>query len=187
DEALARCVAASPVPVISAVGHETDFTICDFVADLRAPTPSAAAELAVPDAAELRQQMEGVAEQLNARLTGLLANARARVELLASAGVLRSPRRYLEDRAMTVAFLEKRLMHAADSAAEQARRSFGTLTAKLEALNPLHVLARGYAAVFDGDQRPVTRAAELLAGQEISIRFADQTANATVNGVRESE
>ena len=187
DEALARDVAASPVPVISAVGHETDFTICDFVADLRAPTPSAAAELAVPDAAELQQGLSAMEERLYSLLNARLKETRARVDRFASAAVLRSPRRYLDERAMTVAFLEKRLTHAADAAAERARTDFGALSAKLSALNPLSVLARGYAAVFDQENKPVTEAGRLTVGQELHVRLADGIADAVVTGIRESE
>ncbi len=187
DEALARDVAASPVPVISAVGHETDFTICDFVADLRAPTPSAAAELAVPDAAELQQGLSAMEERLYSLLNARLKEIRARVDRFASAAVLRSPRRYLDERAMTVAFLEKRLTHAADAAAERARTDFGALAAKLSALNPLSVLARGYAAVFDQENKPVTEAGRLTVGQELHVRLADGIADAVVTGIRESE
>ena len=187
NEELARCVAASPIPVISAVGHETDFTICDFVADLRAPTPSAAAELAVPEQTEMRLSLQGAEEQMTARIQGLLQARRASLSLLSGSAVLRSPHRYLEDRAMAVAFLEKRLSHAAESRTEQARAAFGALTAKLEALAPLRVLARGYTAVFDQEKKPITQASDLQLGQEISIRFADKTANATVTGIRESE
>ena len=187
DETLARTVAASPVPVISAVGHETDVTICDFVADLRAPTPSAAAELAVPDVTELRQGIVGAHERLSAALAQTVTNARMRLSVLAGANVLRSQRRYLEDRAMTVAFLAQRLDHAALSATEQARTEFGALAAKLGALNPLNVLARGYAAAFDESGKPVTRADALSAGQNLHIRFADGTADAVIKSVRESE
>ena len=187
DERLARAVVASPGPVISAVGHETDFTICDFVADLRAPTPSAAAELAVPDASELKSALLGAQEQLNARMTGILDRLRARLMPLERADVLRSPRRYLDERAMTVAFLEKRMIHATESRTEQARHALAAAAAQLDAMNPLRVLARGYTAVFDRDGAPVTRASCLQTGQEISIRFADATANATVASIRESE
>lgn len=187
NEDLARAVAASPVPVISAVGHETDFTICDFVADLRAPTPSAAAELAVPEALQVRSMLAGASEQMSARLLTALSNRRAKVSLLAGTDVLRSPRRYLEDRSMAVAFLEKRLTHAAQAHTQQAYADFGALAAKLEALNPLHVLARGYTAVFDGEGRAITRAEGLEIGQRLHIRFADQTAEASVIGLRESE
>lgn len=187
DEALARAVSASPIPVISAVGHETDFTICDFVADLRAPTPSAAAELAVPDIAELRQAVSSVNERLRNCILGALTHARAQVALLADKGVLRSPSHYLEERAMTVAFLEQRLTGATERMTTQARGTFGGLTAKLDALNPLRVLSRGYAAVFDGEGCPITGGKDLCVGQEINVRFADKTASAVINGIRESE
>ena len=187
DEALARTVAASPVPVISAVGHETDVTICDFVADLRAPTPSAAAELAVPDILELKQGLNGTNERLSLALSQSLSNARIRLSVLSGAAVLRFPHRYLEDRSMAVAFLSQRLDRAAVGAAERARTDFSTLAAKLGALNPLNVLARGYAAVFDDEGKPVTRAEGLSAGQNLHIRFADRTADAVISGVRESE
>ena len=187
NEQLARAVAASPVPVISAVGHETDFTICDFAADLRAPTPSAAAELAVPDANELYRDLLGTQERLLALLSGQLNEARAKVDRYAGAAVLRSPRRYLEERAMAVAFLEKRLMHAVDAATERARTDFGALTAKLGAMNPLSVLARGYAAVFNGTGEAVTDANALQIGEALDIRLAKGRAKAIVTEIGESE
>ncbi len=187
NETLARAVAASPVPVISAVGHETDVTICDFAADLRAPTPSAAAELAVPDATELRAGLEGVINRLDTLMLGRIERAHARVTMLAGADVLRSPRRYLEDRTMSVAFLEKRLHHAGEVTVQHARAALEAYGAKLYALNPLSVLSRGYAAVFDGEKEPVTCATGLTTGQNIQIRFADGMADATVTGIRESE
>ena len=187
DEGLARAVAASPVPVISAVGHETDFTICDFVADLRAPTPSAAAELAVPDVKDLKDTVEGFFNRLSVAEDAILQRSKARLELLAGAEMLRSPRRYLEERAMIVAFLEQRVEHLWLAVKENAKREVVTMAAKLEALNPLHVLARGYAAVFDEKNVPVTRAGDLTVGETIRIRFADQTADAVVQGIRESE
>lgn len=187
NESLARAVAASPVPVISAVGHETDVTICDFAADLRAPTPSAAAELAVPDMAELKQLLGGALTRLGSLMTGNLDRAGARLEALSKADVLRSPRRYLEDRTMAVAFLEDRLHRNAAVSAERAKSTLGACSAKLYALNPLAVLARGYAAVFDEQQKPVTHSGALKKEQNIHIRFADGVANAVVKDVRESE
>lgn len=187
NEDLARAVAASPVPVISAVGHETDVTICDFAADLRAPTPSAAAELAVPDIADLKQALSDTADRLNASLTGLIERARARVAMLANADVLRSPHRYLEDRTMAVAFLEKRLHHAAEVTSSRFRAELGAYSAKLYTLNPLSVLARGYAAVFDEKQVPVTCGGDLVIGQSIHIRFKEHVADAVVTDIRESE
>ena len=187
DEALAYAVAASPVPVISAVGHETDVTICDFVADLRAPTPSAAAELAVPDMQELRQLIEAMRLRMISLLRDDIANARTRVQALAGSGALRSPRYYLEDKRMTVAYLESRLQSLSQQRVTEAKAEFGALCAKLDTLNPLRVLSRGYAAVFDDAGAPVVRAEALSAGDTLHIRFSDKTADAVVSGIRESE
>ncbi len=186
-EGLARAVAASGIPVISAVGHETDFTICDFVADLRAPTPSAAAELAVPDAAELRRALVGAEQTLRTRMSEQLTRQRAAVRALADAEALRSPRYYLEERRMTLAFLGERLQNATLGKVTAQRTDFSALCAKLNTLSPLQVLSRGYSAVFDGEGAPISVGARLQKGELIHIRFADSTVDATVVGVRESE
>ena len=186
-EGLARAVAASPVPVISAVGHETDFTICDFVADLRAPTPSAAAELAVPDQNELRRYLGAAAQRLRSEMARSLTERRRTVSALAGAEALRSPRYYVEERQMCVAHLEQRLQAAEREALGGARADFSALCAKLGALSPLSVLSRGYTAVFDGSGAPVTAAAQLSVGERIKIRFADKSVDAAVLGVQEGE
>jgi exodeoxyribonuclease VII large subunit len=173
--------------VISAVGHETDFTICDFVADLRAPTPSAAAELAVPDARTLADTLCATGDRLAALMRTKITESRARVARLAEAGALSSPRYYLEEKRMTVSFLERALFAAAERRVTASRNRFTALCAKLETLDPLRVLTRGYAAVFDTDNTPVTRAEGLSGGDQLYIRFADKTASVTVNDVRESE
>ena len=187
DEELARAVAASPIPVVSAVGHETDFTICDFVADLRAPTPSAAAELAVPDAAELRRTLSATADSMTATLLHRIAHARARLEALAASGALRSPQYTLDEKRMALGMAEQRLLHLTEQGMHTARNALSTLCARLKGLNPLDVLSRGYAAVFDGAHHPITRAPELTEGQTVHIQFSDKTAEATVCGIRESE
>ncbi len=186
-EGLARAVAASRVPVISAVGHETDFTICDFVADLRAPTPSAAAELAVPERAELRRLLLGATQGLGAGIGRLLSERRAILRALEAHEALRSPRYYLDRQRMTLTYLEERLQTGARAARSAAQARFSALCAKLESLSPLRVLSRGYAAVFDGEETPITVGKTLGAGDPIHIRFADSTVDATVVGVRESE
>ena len=187
DEMLARAVAASPVPVISAVGHETDFTICDFAADLRAPTPSAAAELAVPDGAELMRSLSATEGRLLSLLQQRIAGARAELLRLTDGGALSSPRYYLDEKRMQVSFLEQALSSVVTRVGTNARTELGRLCAKLEALAPLRVLSRGYAAVFDGDGNPVTQAAGLAEGDRLSVRFADKTANVKVLDIRESE
>lgn len=186
-EGLARAVAASRTPVISAVGHETDFTICDFVADLRAPTPSAAAELAVPEEGEMRDALFGTMRALDERMSALLARCRADYTRLSSSPLLRSPQYYLDERRMSVAYLEKRAHAAFSQTTAVAKTRFAALCAKMEALSPLRVLSRGYTAVFDGEGKPVTAGKRLAVGECVSIRFSDSTVDATVSGVRESE
>ncbi len=186
-EGLARAVAASGTPVISAVGHETDFTICDFVADLRAPTPSAAAELAVPEQGEMREALFGTSRAMDERIKGILAQYRVDLSRLSTSPMLRSPQQYLDERRMSVAYLEKRALAAFSHKTADAKTAFAGLCAKIEALSPLRVLSRGYTAVFDGEGRPVTAGKRLAAGERIGIRFCDSTVDATVSGVRESE
>ena len=186
-EGLARAIFASQIPVISAVGHETDFTISDFVADLRAPTPSAAAELAVPDQGEIRDVLYGTARAMDERMNTLLVRLRADLAGLAGAPLLRSPQSYLDERRMSVAYLENRAQSAFSQKTTEAKSAFAALCAKMEALSPLRVLSRGYTAVFDGEGRPITAGKNLNDGDRVSIRFSDSTVDATVNGVRESE
>ena len=186
-EGLARAVAASRTPVISAVGHETDFTICDFVADLRAPTPSAAAELAVPEQGEMREAMWGTSRALSERIKSTLTRYRTELVRLSGAPVLRSAQHYLDERRMNVAYLDKRAQAAFSQTVAKQKTSFAALCAKIEALSPLRVLSRGYTAVFDGDGKAVTKGKRLAAGDRIGIRFSDSTVDATVSGVRESE
>ena len=187
NEELAREVAASAIPVISAVGHETDFTICDFVADLRAPTPSAAAELAVPDTVQLRGILMGAAQGFGAALSRTLALNRAELTALAGADALRSPRYYVEEKRMTVAYLCDRMQTLESARVTKSRADFAALCAKMETLSPLRVLARGYTAVFSSEGGPIVSGKTLGTGDTIHVRFADSTVDATVVGVRESE
>lgn len=187
DEMLARTVAASRVPVISAVGHETDVTLCDFVADLRAPTPSAAAELAVPDRAELMALISSREAFLQKTVKAKLDAARSAVLALAAARSMRSPEGYIEDRRMLLGFLSDKLDKSAELLLLRSKGRFATLCEKIETLNPLKVLSRGYAAVFDGAGKAVTRVGELAAAQEITVRFRDGVAHATVTATEESE
>ena len=186
-EELCREVAASAIPVISAVGHETDFTICDFVADLRAPTPSAAAELAVPDMAQLRGVLLGAAQSINASLSKTITAYRAKLAALSGADALRSPRYYVEEKRMTVAHLCDRMQTLQERRVSAARATFTALCAKLDTLSPLRVISRGYTAVFDEQGAPITLGASLQKGDTLHVRFADAMVDATVLGVRESE
>ena len=180
EEPVARAVYASKIPVISAVGHEPDVTISDFVADLRAATPSNAAELAVPDQAELRARLEALQKQLATALQRRAQLARSRLEALTDRPALKDPLRPVQDRRQTLDRLTERLA-AAQSAALSARRTRLTrLAAGLDAMSPLKVLGRGYAIVSDERGSVLTRAAEASPGQTVRITFRDDSVCATI-------
>ncbi len=182
DERLARAVAACSIPVISAVGHESDFTICDFVADLRAPTPSAAAELAVPDRAELKARLDRMAARMQQSLTGRIAQERQLLRQLGQSAALAHPERLLDPIRLRVADMGERLDRAAAQRADKLRDALAAVCARLEALGPLRVLHRGYAAVSRAGQT-VMRAGQLRAGDLLEIRFADGSVTAAVQNV----
>ena len=182
DEALARTVAASRLPVISAVGHESDFTICDFVADRRAPTPSAAAELAVPESGELSRAVRGYTERMELSVRGRISRERERVQRLAASRVLTSPERYVDDCRMRVGDLSLRLDRAVEARLGNARGEFLRLTGQLEALNPLSILTRGYAVAKRGET-PVRSVSELNVGDSLRLTLADGEAGVTVTEI----
>ncbi|MGI6167306.1 MAG: exodeoxyribonuclease VII large subunit [Eubacteriales bacterium] len=187
NEALARAVAASKIPVISAVGHETDFTICDFAADLRAPTPSAAAELAVPDRAELKARVSVLGRRLGIALARMIDTRRKTVERLAASRILSRPQRLTDDRkleldALATALDEKMHRHLAALHDKLSARA-----AHLEALNPLSVLSRGYAVVSNPAGAAVRNIGQIRVGDRVRIRFSDGVAGALVENTEKME
>lgn len=184
DEGVARAIAACRIPVISAVGHETDFTIADFVADLRAPTPSAAAELAVPDRLTLRQRMLNV----NARMAQLVLQktgmGRERLRMLSQRRVFQSPMNYVEDRRLAADTLSRRMEQAAQAGLGRKKQHLSLLAGTLSALSPLKVLERGYA-IATRQGRPLSDAAQLTAGDSVALRFARGTATAMVTEIQQ--
>ena len=180
DERLARTVAASEIPVVSAVGHEVDFTICDFVADLRAATPSAAAELSLPDKEDLTRQVSALTTRLTGAQSTRLRRLRTRLDQLSSAKVLTSPEGAYRLRREGVEGLSKRLDLSVSRHLATKRQSMERVVAGLSALNPLAVLGRGYALVQNGEGRVVPSAKELAVGDRVTLRFADGTAKVAV-------
>lgn len=178
DEALARAVADCEIPVISAVGHESDFTICDFVADLRAPTPSAAAELAVPDQRDLYGLLSGMREQMTVAALQKINSEKKAVAKFAASRVFVKPEALLDPVRMRLGDLTGRTDSAVDLVLERARSDLGKLCAGLEGLNPMGVLSRGYAAV-SRENEMILRAGSVRAGDELKIRFADGIVSAT--------
>lgn len=182
DERLADEIFRSRVPVISAVGHETDFSISDFVADVRAPTPSAAAELCLPDAGELKRSLA----EKNLRLENLIASRlsllKTRLDQLSSNRHLVSLQSVIDDRRMEIADLARRLELGQTSLLEKDRLRLAAFAQQLSALDPLKIMSRGYAAVFDGET-VVDSVDKLSPGGEVTLRLADGSASATVTGI----
>lgn len=173
EEAVARAVAASRVPVISAVGHETDFTICDFVADLRAPTPSAAAELAVPEQKEEALLVQSARYMLQKRMESLLADRRMELDLLAGSRSLSNPMEGINQKKNELSHLSQRLAGGAARSLGRAREELSHLSGKLDSLSPLKVLERGYAIAQTKQGTPVRSVLDLQEGEDFRLRFAD--------------
>lgn len=183
SEAVARAVAASDIPVISAVGHETDFTVCDFVADRRAPTPSAAAELAVPEIGELKQKFYNIVSRESVVLKKRFENLRDRLKRLEASRPLVSPMNTVEDKKMAVLSLAERLETSQKHLLMLKRRELFAISASLNALNPLAVLSRGYSAVFDSDGKVVKSVDDTRIGETIALKLSDGSIYATVDEV----
>ncbi len=173
DEALARTVAASKIPIISAVGHETDFTICDFVADKRAPTPSAAAELAVPETEELKRKFANVIGRMELSLTKQNEALRRRLDAAAKSRALTHPEHFIDDKRMQLLAASERLDFVFSRTFERKQQTFARITAKLESLNPMAVISRGYSAVFKADGTLVKSIKQLKKGDLFSLRTSD--------------
>ena len=180
DERLALCIASSEIPVISAVGHESDFTICDFVADKRAPTPSAAAELAVPDRAELQAALSGVGSKLGRVLLTKIQNSKNSLKYLREAGVLSGAAPIVNERRMGLLYAARTMDSAMDGVLQRDKAALAATTAKVEALSPLSVLSRGYGVIQDAEGVSIRSVAKVKAGDEISIRVRDGRIDATV-------
>lgn len=187
DEALARAIAASHIPVISAVGHETDFTIADFAADLRAPTPSAAAELAVPDTAELLSRLAALRSRLSTDLHATVALRRRQFTSLSSRTPFRRPDSLFDDAKVSLSHQTEALARAGMGSVTKKTAAFRESAAKLNALSPLSVLCRGFCAAFDGKNKPIVSAGAVEIGQSISLRFHDGALDARVEGIQPTE
>ena len=183
DERVARAIYASRIPVISAVGHEPDVTIADYVADQRASTPSNAAEKAVPDRTEVSASVSHLSIRISRAFEKRLTESREAVKALASRRVLTDPEEFLNLRRMDVDLLREKLLSAGQQTVSEKRHRFASLTASLDALSPLKVLSRGYTAVFDEKSHVVHSVSGLSAGDSLSLLFEDGRARCTVDGV----
>lgn len=176
DEGLARAVYNSEIPVISAVGHETDFTICDFVADMRAPTPSAAAELAVPDANELQYALSALKNRMFLNISSGIADRRSRLEYLTSKGALKSPDEMLSNRSQRLDTAFSKMLSSYENRIGGKKVEFISAATALSKLDPMSVLMRGFAFVSDKNGKNVYSSQALAKGDKINVRFHDGSA-----------
>ena len=172
EEPVVRAIAASRIPTVSAVGHEIDYTLADYVADLRAPTPSAAAELCVRTEADVRDELEGASLRLRHGLSRAAGLSRARLVELAASEAFARPESLVERRRQALDELGLRLGSAASAAASRSRERLAAAGAHLSSLNPLAVLARGYSVTFDEDGRLVADARKVGKGARIRTVLA---------------
>ncbi len=170
SEMLARAIYACEVPIISAVGHETDFTISDFVADRRAETPSAAAEMAVPDTAELKKQLSASVFGMQSLIRGLISSDREALNTLKNKNCLKDPFNTINIKRMMLDGAEVKLTSFAKNEIRKYRQDFSGTVAKLNALSPLSVLARGYSVVYSGG-KIVNTSEALSVGDSLNIDF----------------
>ncbi len=187
EEEVARAIFDCPIPVISAVGHETDTTIADYVADLRAPTPSAAAELAVYDYRQFLERLAGYARQLTTSLTKEIELKRARANTLAARLHALHPRNQMRENRMRLVEQEEKLHHLMEIRLSQEQHRYTVCLEKLKALNPLSKLEQGYAYVQKEDGRTVTGVGEVSIGEKLQISVTDGTIDAAVTDTKEED
>lgn len=187
EEMVARAVYDCKIPVISAVGHETDTTIIDYVADLRAPTPSAAAELAVPDMRIVLGQLQGYEEALEAAMEQIMALCRQRVDSYARVFRHLNPQSRLNDRRQRLMEVEDRLRLGMERRIEQAKSELAIRTQQLEGVSPLRQLERGYAYVSDEDGHGVASAEQVTVGQHLFLDVKDGMIESEVTAVQKQK
>jgi len=174
DEALARTIYESHIPLISAVGHETDFTICDFVSDLRAPTPSAAAELVMPEKSELLSGINARTDRLTRALLHCVAIRKNRLMFLSRSKALLSPLRRVESESQRLDMLSLKLTHSLNRRVDSTARRIDKGIARLDALSPLKVLSRGYSLATNPETGScITSITQVTPGQPVQIQLAD--------------
>ncbi|MBQ3524232.1 MAG: exodeoxyribonuclease VII large subunit [Clostridia bacterium] len=182
DEKLTYAIYDSQIPIISGVGHETDFTICDFVADLRAPTPSAAAELAVPDIREQKYYISALKNALDSAIENNIKEKQYNLEQLTKSTVLKNPEKIIENCELYLDSLITKINMNFKDIFTKNSSDFAMICSKLESLSPLKVLARGYS-ITKKDNNVIINSKDLSIGDSISIQFADGNAKAKITEV----
>lgn len=187
DERVARAIFASEIPVISAVGHEPDVLISDYVADRRASTPSNAAEIAVPDWREMRDSLDSLDVRSRQAVQKKLSQLAQRLDNLRTKRVLNDPTVYIDNRRLELDYRSEKLAAALERELAGKRRSFETLGASLDAMSPLRVLSRGYSIAEDQKGRVIRSVKELTPGGSLSVRLRDGRADCLVEKITKGE
>lgn len=182
EEIVARAVYNSKIPVISAVGHETDYTICDFVADFRAPTPSAAAECAVPDILELKSALLINRQRMFSIVKNIIESERNKLAVIKKNTGLSDPKTKLEDERRELVFLSEKLYSLTELIIGSNKAKFAALAGKLDALSPLSVISRGYALASRGN-KIITKTEDLSIGEAVTVNISDGSFNAVVTDI----
>ena len=182
EEILARAIAASTIPVVSAVGHEIDFTISDFAADFRAPTPSGAAEVLVPEKESLSETVRNLDRRMSNAITLMYQQSKNRLDALLSSPALEEPAYFVMEKSRYVDELESRLFQQLERQGEYGRNSLERLKEKLSVLSPYNVLKRGYALITDDKGLPVTSAEKVSPGEHLSGRLSQGVLSLQVLG-----
>ena len=186
DERVAQAIYDSQIPIISAVGHEPDVTISDFVADVRAATPSNAAELAVPDQNAIRQALDAMSNAMATPLMRQLKALRQHLSAISASRVLKDPTQYIQQRRNALQLLDTKMQGLQDRSLATARHRFVSLTAKLDAMSPLKVLTRGYAMVQTPSGKVVKTVKPLKQNDTVHITVSDGVLTATIDDVKEN-
>ena len=179
EEVVANAIYESDIPIISAVGHETDFSISDFTADLRAPTPSAAAELAVPAVYKVSQKINTYKNRLRLALSKKYEMLKLRYEKSMSSSVFKEPRRMVNDRAILLDQYIKKLEVAINNKRQSEKEKYVKLVSKLDTLSPLKTLTRGYS-IIEKDGKTVNSVKQLENGIDVDIRLIDGKTKAKI-------
>lgn len=183
DERVARAIYASEIPVISAVGHEPDVTISDYVADVRASTPSNAAELAVPDLNEFTEGLHSYEIRSRQAMAKKLAALRIKLDSISGKRVMQDPAASIDNRRIELDRSRDRLLSAQEHILSEKKHEFVRLTAALDAMSPLKVLSRGYSITTGSGGKNIKSVNEIHAGDKLTVRLADGTAGCTVDDV----
>lgn len=187
DERVARAIYASEIPVVSAVGHEPDVTISDYVADVRAATPSNGAELVAPDRQELLRHIAQLSARMTTMMEKQLSLSRRQLDMLAKKRVLQSPMHYIEDKRLALDYVHRRLIASSQQLLAGKKQKFISLMAKLDAMSPLKVLSRGYSVTHRADGSVLRASSEVAPGDEITVRLLHGSIRAEVLETREEK